>query len=75
MPAAIDNEGLPIIYSTFEKSQSVLPSFITFDKSSLMYTMSPLRSDKAGIYTIQVDITDSLGAFSSQIFDVKVIET
>ena len=52
MPAAFDDEGLPISYNTFEKSQSVLPSFITFDPSSLKYSMSPISSDKAGIYTI-----------------------
>jgi len=52
MPTAFDDEGLSITYNTFEKSQSVLPSFITFDLSSLKYSMSPVKSDKAGKYTI-----------------------
>ncbi len=36
--------------------------------------MSPVSLDKAGIYTIQIDLTDSMGAKKSHTFDVKVIE-
>jgi hypothetical protein len=37
--------------------------------------MSPLSSDKAGLYTIQIDLTDLMGASKSHTFDVKVIDT
>ena len=75
LPPAIDDESLPITYSTFEKSQSVLPSFITFNSTSLMYIMSPVSSDLAGKYTIWVNLSDSMGALKSHTFDVKVIDT
>ncbi len=71
----IDDEGLPITYSTFLKSHSDLPSFITFDKTSQMYTISPVSSDKAEKYTIQIDLTDSMGASKSYTFDVNVIDS
>ncbi len=52
----------------------MLPSFITFDPNSFKYSISPVSSDKAGKYTIQIDLTDSMGASNSHTFDVKIIE-
>jgi hypothetical protein len=37
--------------------------------------MSPESSDKAGKYTIQIHLTDSMGASKSYSFDVKVIDS
>jgi hypothetical protein len=37
--------------------------------------MSPVSSDKAGKYTIQINLTDSMGAEKSHTFDVKVTDT
>ncbi len=71
----IDDESLPITYSTFLKSQSVLPSFITFNSNNHMYTISPVSLDLAGKYKIQIDLADSMAASKSYTFDVKVIET
>ncbi len=75
MPAVKDDEGLDIIITTFEKSKSSLPTFINFDSSPHRYIINPVISDIAGLYTIQVDLTDSMGASKSHTFDVKVIET
>jgi hypothetical protein len=74
LPAAKDDENLPIIFSCFEKYKSSLPSFITFDSDSTSFSLNPISGDKAGKYIIQVDLSDSLGASKSYWFEVIVIE-
>jgi hypothetical protein len=37
--------------------------------------MSPVNSDKIGKYTIEIDLTDSMGASKNYYFDVKLIDS
>ncbi len=43
-----------------------------FDKATLTYDISPISIDTPGKYTIQVTVTDTVGASKSYTFDVVV---
>jgi hypothetical protein len=55
---------------TYEKSKSMLPSFITFTEGA--YQIKPLTSDKPGKYTILIDLSDPFDATISYSFDISV---
>ncbi len=58
--------------STSLKNSNSLPSFVTFDANSLTYTIKPLSLDQVGFYTIQLNLTDSVGGTKSYLFDINV---
>jgi hypothetical protein len=56
LPTAKDREGQTVTYSTFESKKSTLPAFVTFNSTSLVYTIAPTYQDIAGKYMIQVEV-------------------
>ncbi len=72
LPTVKDDEGQQITITTVELSKSSLPRFMTFDKTTLTYDMSPIATDTPGKYTIQVTVSDTAEASKSYTFDVVV---
>jgi hypothetical protein len=72
LPTVKDDEGHPITVTSVEQSKSLLPRFMTFDKSTLTYDMDPIATDTLGNYTIQVTLSDTMGASKTYTFDVVV---
>ena len=72
LPTIKDDEGQPITVISVEQSKSSLPRFMTFDKTTLTYDMNPIATDTPGKYTIQVTVSDTVGASNNYTFDVVV---
>jgi hypothetical protein len=51
-----------------------MPSFVKLEKDSMTLVFNPIASDNAGKYSIEITLTDSIGASTSYPFDVIVID-
>ena len=72
LPSVKDDEGQPIAVTSVEQSKSSLPRFMTFDQTTLTFDMNPIVTDTPGKYTIQVTLSDTIGASKTYTFDVVV---
>ena len=72
LPTYKDDEEQTIELSTSQYDRKSLPSFVTFNSTSLVYTIKPLSVDEVGSYPIQVSLTDSAGATKSYLFNINV---
>jgi hypothetical protein len=72
LPTYKDDEEQTIELSTSQFNSKSLPSFVTFDSTSLAYSIKPLSVDQLGSYPIQVSLTDSAGATKSYLFNIDV---
>lgn len=75
MPAYSGGDGFPITLSTYQSGFSVLPSFITFDTLTNIFTIAPTSFTEIGTYKIIAKICDPLPACDYYSFDVSIFDS
>ena len=72
LPTCKDDEEQTIELSTSQYDKKTLPSFVTFDSTSLTYKIMPIIPGQVGTHPIQVNLSDSAGATKSYLFNINV---
>jgi len=75
LPSALDREGQPLTYLTYQTKKSALPAFVTFNTSSKEFTIAPNSLDIVDRYPITIDIIDTMNAMSSYSFVISLYDT
>ncbi len=51
-----------------------MPSFMKLEKDTMTLVFNPVASDNAGKYSMEITLTDSIGASTSYPFEVILID-
>ena len=67
---AIYAQGSNLIIETLYKGSLDLPWFVDFDKTNMVYSITPTLTEITGIYPIQILLSDSFASSISYTFKI-----